>query len=114
MDEPRVDSHLAGGPRILGFENSPQRDRDGTVHGTGKAPLAARDPANTQWQSDFAVSCAKLGGLAHGQRIDLRRRHLIRGRQVSVDLKSFGRLMASQDWIPWFDDQLKKLGGNQL
>ena len=29
--------------------------------------LAARDPANTQWQTDVAVSCAKLGTLAHGR-----------------------------------------------
>ncbi|MGH9436561.1 MAG: TIR domain-containing protein [Terriglobia bacterium] len=76
--------------------------------------LAARDPANTQWQRDLSVSCAKLGVLAHGQDIDLRRRHLTRGRQILVDLNSVGRLMASQDWIPWFDDQLKKLARNQL
>jgi hypothetical protein len=28
--------------------------------------LAARDPAKTQWQTDVAVSCAKLGVLDYG------------------------------------------------
>jgi tetratricopeptide (TPR) repeat protein len=74
--------------------------------------LAARDPANTQWETDLAVSCAKLGTLEHGQSVELRHGHLVRGRQILVSLKSAGRLMPSQDWIPWFDNQLAKLTGD--
>jgi tetratricopeptide (TPR) repeat protein len=74
--------------------------------------LAARDPANAQWQTDLAVSCAKLGTLQHGQSVELRRGHLVRGRQILVSLRSAGRLMPSQDWIPWFDDQLAKLAAD--
>jgi hypothetical protein len=75
--------------------------------------LATRDPANTEWQTDVAVSCAKLGTLEHGQSVEVQHDHLVRGRQILVSLKSAGRLMPSQDWIPWFDDQLANLTADQ-
>ncbi len=71
--------------------------------------LVGRDPANTVWQTDVAVSCAKLGTLEHGQNVEARQGHLVRGRRILASLKSAGRLMPSQDWIPWFDEQLAKL-----
>jgi hypothetical protein len=36
--------------------------------------LAARDPTNTQWQTDLAAVCAKLGMLQHGQSGQVRHR----------------------------------------
>ncbi len=71
--------------------------------------LAARDPANAQWQVDLAVSCAKLGTLPHLQTTDTRRSHLLRGKDILVNLDSAGRLMPSQNWISWFDAEIAKL-----
>lgn len=71
--------------------------------------LAARDPANTQWQTDLAVSCAKLGTLDHGQSTEVRRDHLLRGREILLNLNSAGRLAANQDWVGWFDEHLTRL-----
>ena len=71
--------------------------------------LAARDPANTQWQTDVAVSCAKLGTLDHGQNWEARQRYLLRGKELLLTLQSAGRLMANQDWIEWFNEQLATL-----
>jgi tetratricopeptide (TPR) repeat protein len=71
--------------------------------------LAARDPANAQWQTDVVVLCAKLGTLDYGQSMRARRNHLLRGREILLNLKSAGRLAANQDWIGWFDEQLAKL-----
>ena len=76
---------------------------------TIREALAARDPANTQWQTDVAVSCAKLGTLEQGQRWEVRQRYLLRGKEVLVALQSTGRLMANQDWIKWFNAQLAAL-----
>ena len=70
--------------------------------------LAVRNPANTQWQVDVAVSCAKLGALEYGQSIEERRGYLLRGREILVRLKSDGRLMPNQDWIASFDEELAK------
>jgi hypothetical protein len=75
--------------------------------------LAARDTANAQWQTDVVVSCSKLGTLEHGQSVEVRHGHLLRGREILLRLKSAGRLMASQNWIQWFDEELTKLAGNQ-
>ncbi|HZL67005.1 MAG TPA: toll/interleukin-1 receptor domain-containing protein [Candidatus Limnocylindrales bacterium] len=75
--------------------------------------LAARDTANTQWQTDVVVSCFKLGTLEHGQSVEVRHGHLLRGREILLRLKSAGRLMASQNWIKWFDEELAKLVGDQ-
>ena len=75
--------------------------------------LAARDPANTQWQTDVAVSCAKLGTLDHGQSTEARRDHLLRGREILLNLKSAGRLAANQDWVGWFDEHLTRLPSGQ-
>jgi hypothetical protein len=55
--------------------------------------LAARDPANTQWQTDVAISCAKLGTLAHAQNADVRRDYLMRGPGILMELKAEGRLL---------------------
>ena len=68
--------------------------------------LTARDPANTQWQADVVASCAKLGTLASVQSGRVRRDYLLRGRAILTELKGKGRLLPSQDWIEWFDDQL--------
>ena len=75
--------------------------------------LAARDTANTEWQTDVVVSCFKLGTLEHGQSVEVRHGHLLRGREILLRLKSAGRLMASQNWIKWFDEELAKLVGDQ-
>ncbi|MDS4040466.1 MAG: hypothetical protein RKP20_04740 [Candidatus Competibacter sp.] len=71
--------------------------------------LAARDPANTQWQVDVAVSCGKLGTLEHGQNVEVRRAYLLRGKTILARLKSADRLMANQDWTEWFAEQLQQL-----
>ena len=71
--------------------------------------LAARDPANTQWQTDLVVSCAKLGALEHGQSLAARREYLERGLGILVMLKADGRLMGNQDWIDWFATQIHQL-----
>lgn len=71
--------------------------------------LAARDPANSRWQLDLAVSCAKLGTSAPTQSADERRAFLIRAREILLTLKAAGRLMPSQDWIGWLEDQLSEL-----
>jgi hypothetical protein len=82
------------------------------AHGDGPGALAAYrrgDPANTGWQTDVAVSCARLGTLDQGQNREARQRYLLRGREILVRLKSAGRLMANQDWITWFSKQLATL-----
>lgn len=71
--------------------------------------LAARDPANTEWQVDVAVSCGKLGTLEHGQNVEVRRAYLLRGKTILARLKSADRLMANQDWTEWFAEQLQQL-----
>jgi uncharacterized protein YecT (DUF1311 family) len=72
--------------------------------------LAARDPANTQWQSDLAVSCSKLGVLQYGQNAELRLGYLRRRKDILLRLKSAGRLVTSQEaWLQWFDDEVAKL-----
>jgi tetratricopeptide (TPR) repeat protein len=75
--------------------------------------LAARDPANTQWQKDLAVSCGKLGTLVYGQSVEAQRAYLLRGREILAKLKAIGRLMTSQDWIEWFDQQISQLPQSQ-
>jgi hypothetical protein len=71
--------------------------------------LAARDAANSQWQTDVAVSCAKLGTLDHGQSVETRCDYLTRGKAILLRLKSEGRLAATEDWIGWFEQQLRQL-----
>lgn len=71
--------------------------------------LVARDPANTGWQTDLAVSCANLGTLENTLTPETRRDNLLRGRQILIALESEGRLLPSQNWIGWFDAQLSKL-----
>jgi hypothetical protein len=71
--------------------------------------LAARDPANAQWQTDVAVSCAKLGTLEQELNASERRDYLSRGRLIPIELKSQGRLMPNQDWIGWFYARLLEL-----
>jgi len=70
--------------------------------------LAKRDPGNSQWQTDVAVSCSKLGTHA-GLTTHERRNYLHRGLQIQEDLKTRGRLAPNQNWIPWFKNQLEKL-----
>jgi tetratricopeptide (TPR) repeat protein len=71
--------------------------------------LAARDPANALWQTDVAVSCAKLGLPDHDQTPGERRALPLRGRDILTRLKQTGRLLPSQDWIAWFDEQIAAL-----
>jgi hypothetical protein len=75
--------------------------------------LAARDPGNAQWQTDVAVSCAKLGTLDHGQSVEAQRAYLLHGREILAKLKAAGRLMAKQDWTEWFEQQIGKLPPSQ-
>ncbi len=72
--------------------------------------LAKRDPANVQWQIDVAVSCAKLGTHA-GMAATERRSYLKRGLKIQEDLKASNRLAPNQDWIGWFEEQLKEFDG---
>ncbi|MEY4353651.1 MAG: hypothetical protein RLZZ609_1892 [Cyanobacteriota bacterium] len=71
--------------------------------------LAKRDPANTQWQVDVAVSCWKLGSLDALLPIPDRRELLQRGREILTTLKDAGKLQANQDWIASFDQALAAL-----
>jgi hypothetical protein len=71
--------------------------------------LALRDPANTQWQVDVAVSCSKMGTLDSLLSIDDLREYLQLGRQILVKLKDAGRFHANQDWIGEFDQALDAL-----
>lgn len=71
--------------------------------------LAQRDPANTQWQVDVAMSCWKLGSLDALLPIPDRRELLQCGREILTTLKDAGRLQANQDWIGAFDQALADL-----
>jgi len=75
--------------------------------------LAARDPANTQWQTDVAVSCAKLGTLeTEAITYSKRKDYLLRGSRILSELKSRGQLMPNQDWTDWFDARIAELLSN--
>jgi len=71
--------------------------------------LAKRDPANTQWQRDLAISCAKLGSLESLLSIQQRREHLSRGLKIVTNPKQAGRLNTDQDWKGWFENALNVL-----
>ena len=71
--------------------------------------LAKRDPANTGWQVDLAVSCAKLGSLDSLVSAQQRKEYLSRGLKLLSALKQAGRLHANQDWSAWFDNALGSL-----
>jgi hypothetical protein len=71
--------------------------------------LAKRDPANTQWQVDVAVSYAKLGSLDSLVSMQQRKEYLSRGLELLSALKQAGRLHANQDWTGWFDSALRSL-----
>jgi tetratricopeptide (TPR) repeat protein len=71
--------------------------------------LAKRDPANTQWQVDVAVSCAKLCSLDSLVSVQQRKEYLSRGLKLLSALKQAGRLHANQDWSDWFDNALRSL-----
>lgn len=69
--------------------------------------LAARDPANVQWQIDVAVSCAKLG--THAELTESERQnYLRRGLEIQQELNTSNRLAPNQNWISWFEEQLKE------
>lgn len=78
---------------------------------SGALDLAARDPANTQWQVDVAVSCAKLGGMEQLDKTE-RRAYLQRGLDILMALKASGRLLPNQDWTALFNDKLAALDGD--
>ena len=71
--------------------------------------LAKRDPANTGWQVDVAVSCAKLGSLDSLVAMQQRKEYLSRGLKLLSALKQAGKLPANQDWTGWFDSALRSL-----
>jgi tetratricopeptide (TPR) repeat protein len=71
--------------------------------------LAKRDPANTAWQVDVAVSCSKLGSFDSLLSAKNRKKYLLRGQQILLSLKEAGRLHANQDWTGWFDQALDSL-----
>ncbi|MFN9646362.1 MAG: hypothetical protein ACK6BG_14860 [Cyanobacteriota bacterium] len=73
--------------------------------------LAKRDPANTQWQVDLAISCSKLGTVERLLDVSTRRAHLQRGLDILLTLKQSGRLHANQDFTPWFEAKIQKLNG---
>jgi hypothetical protein len=79
------------------------------VYVSSTEALARRDPANTEWQTDVAVLCAKLGTLVHAQHTDMRCDYLLHGRGILVELKAAGHLLPNQDWIEWFDSQLSQM-----
>jgi tetratricopeptide (TPR) repeat protein len=71
--------------------------------------LAKRDPANTGWQVDVAVSCSKLGSLDSLVSVQQRKEYFSRGLKLLSALKQAGRLHANQDWTGWFDSALRSL-----
>jgi hypothetical protein len=71
--------------------------------------LAKRDPANTQWQVDVAVSCARLGSLNSILLIQERQEYLSRGLMLLIELKQAGKMHANQDWTDWFENALSSL-----
>ena len=88
------------------------------AHGDGPGPLDAyrsaspsatpwpgRDPANTQWQVDLAVSCSKPGAFSGLERRDF----LVRGLKILPALRQADRLLPNQDWTGWFESALKEL-----
>ena len=73
--------------------------------------LTGRDPVNVQWQIDVAVSCSKLG--THAVLAPQERRtYLQHGLQIQKDLMAQRRLPPNQDWIAWFEEQLKELNAD--
>ena len=68
-----------------------------------------RDPANTQWQVDVAVSCAKLGSMEALLTVQARKDYLNRGCEILLSLKRTGKLHANQDWTGWFDQAIREL-----
>jgi hypothetical protein len=88
------------GPGALGAYQAGLTIREG---------LAKRDPANTQWQLDVVVSCAKLGSLDSLLTIQQRREYLSRGLNLITALKQVGQLHANQDGSGWFDNALSSL-----
>ena len=71
--------------------------------------LAKREPANTAWQVDVAVSCSKMGSLGCLLPARNRKQYLLAGQQILLRLKEEGRLHANQDWTGWFDQALNSL-----
>jgi hypothetical protein len=71
--------------------------------------LAKRDPANTQWQVDVAVSYAKLGSLGSLVSMQQRKEYLSPGLELLSALKQAGWLHANQDWSSWVYNVLRSL-----
>ena len=71
--------------------------------------LAKRDPENTGWQVDVAVSCARLGSLDSLLLIQERQGYLSKGLNLLTTLKQAGRLHANQDLTGWFENALRSL-----
>ena len=101
------------------FQSSPTKIGDVLVaHGDGtgaldayrkslaiRDPLAGRDPPNTQWQVDLAVSCSKPGAFSGLERRDF----LVRGLKILPALRQADRLLPNQDRTGWFESALKEL-----
>ncbi len=110
---------LLGGPSGAG----PEPD-GGCPAGDGPATLAAfqailtlaealpkRDPANTQWQVDVAMSCSKEASADQLLPVFTRRAYLQRGREILVALKYAGRQHSNQDLTAWFEEQIQRMDG---
>jgi hypothetical protein len=101
------------------FQSSPTKIGDALVaHGDGtgaldayrkslaiRDTLAGRDPPNTQWQVDLAVSCSKPGAFSGLERRDF----LVRGLKILPALRQADRLLPNQDRTGWFESALKEL-----
>ncbi|MBK9027193.1 MAG: hypothetical protein IPN98_04755 [Propionivibrio sp.] len=70
--------------------------------------LAARDPDNTQWLIDIAMSCAKLGKHTEVPKNE-RRTYLQRGLDILKTLQDKGRLLHNQDMTKGFEEALQAL-----
>lgn len=70
--------------------------------------LAVRAPANTQWQTDVAESCAKLGTVEHGQSVETRRDCLMRGRSILLTFKAWVRVSSVATKPPSIPSKVEK------
>ena len=72
--------------------------------------LTAADPSNTQWQTDVAVSCSKIAGLGTAAGTVAYQRSLLKeGLSILKTLQSRDQLPPSQNWIPYFENELAAL-----
>ena len=75
--------------------------------------LAARDPANTQWQTDLVVSLTKIASVLENQGAFERKQAAVnyeRALKILRLLPAADRLTGEQkDWIKWTEDRMAAL-----